>query len=241
MMPDTIKILGIVTLVFIVIVSMDALGVFTQLFMMGEPAIRDLVKDQYPEYDADIEFVENCTICNGSTCKTYPGPCWKISVITEGDNEKTFVQMLMDAGGGVIDRSENPCVEWWCDAVPCRHVYSEQTDDVLAQYTNMDCGTADSTCDPGFGKCRSCLTGQDCVAEILTASPTQTIYRFEVLGTGEYADIDKDELMCRIFSRGSMIFIGSMGISECGSMMYGNTQCYDGSCDFVPEFDLIPN
>lgn len=239
-MPDIAKVLGALTVVFLAVVAMDMAGLFRQVVIMNEPNIRDAVEERYPDADVMTEFLENCTICDENGCRTYPGPCWRINAIIDGENGTALVDMLMDAAGNVLESSEGPCTEWWCDATPCRYRYTEESEGVSTEYTNMDCSEPEITCDPHYERCRPCIAGEGCVSRTVTTSPTEATYRYEVITTGEHAVIDTEELVCRIYSRGNMIFSEDMGVEGCGSLMYDNTQCQDGACDFVPEFDLIP-
>jgi hypothetical protein len=235
-----VKILVVVTILFLGIFLMDTFGVFRAFMEMNEPNIRDAAEDLYPEYkDIDTELLDVCEICDESGCRTYPGPCWKITMIIEGEEGSTLVEMVMDAGGSVIDKKETACIWWWCEAEQCRYVYDEQTLDVLSEYTNMDCEDQE-VCDSEYEACRSCLEGPECVGRIITASPSEITYTYEVLGTGEAAVIDNNELVCRIISRGNLLFEQAMDIGSCGDLIYDNTECYNGSCDFVPGFELIP-
>ena len=238
-MHGLIKILGIITLVFIIIVAMDTFGVWRAMFSVGEYGIREIIDEEYPDSDTSVVFTENCTICDSSGCRTYPDPCWKIRIITESGNGTDLTQILMDDSGGKKDSSTEPCTAWWCDADPCRYSYKEQSGDCETTYTNNDCGSSELSCDPQHERCRLCETGQECVATTVTTEPNLVTYIFEVLRTGEYAVIDTSENICRIYSRGDLILSSAMDPESCGSMMFDNTMCYDGVCDFVPEFDLI--
>jgi hypothetical protein len=239
-MPGVVRILGIVTVAFLAVVAMDTLGVFRHIFLMSEPGIRDSIEDEYPDGDAMVDFLENCTICDENGCRTYPGPCWRATVVVEGENGTSVVEMLMDAMGNVLEKSESPCTEWWCEAVPCRYTYTKVSGGISTEYTNHDCSEPEIACDSAYGRCRACLAGEDCISRVVTASPSETTYMYEVITTGERAVIDTEELVCRIYSRGNVVFSEGMDVGECGSLMYDNTRCYDGICDFVPEFALIP-
>jgi hypothetical protein len=238
-MAGIIKILGVLTLVFIIFVAMDSLGIWRGLFSIGENGIRDLIEDEYPDADPNIEYTENCTICDDLGCRTYPEPCWKITIITEGEEGLDLTDILMDDSGEEKDKSTRPCTEWWCDAPPCRYTYSEESEGIEVSYTNSDCKTNDLSCDSQYKKCRSCQEGPECIATTVISEPGKTTYIFEILQTGEYAEIDSIEGVCRIYSRGSLIHSQSMDYQSCGSLMSDNTACYEGTCDFVPGFDLI--
>ena len=239
-MPRAIKIMGIITVAFLGLFLMDSLGIWDFLASLSEPTIRDMLDDKYPDDEIDVEFLKNCTICDDSGCRTYPGPCYKVIIIQEGDEGLNVTEMLMDPVGEVLDSNTRPCTEWWCDAEPCRLAYTEQIDDTLYQYTNMDCDPPNITCDSEYEKCRTCLLGADCVSRMVALSPDETIHSFEISSTGEKSEISETELICRIYSRGNKIYEEAMGVEECGSMMYDYTSCQLGQCDYVPEFDLLP-
>jgi hypothetical protein len=240
MSKTVLKIMVIITIIFLAFLVTDAFDVLRQLMLMNEPNIRDAIEEEYPDYDADIEFLENCTICDDYGCRTYPGPCWKATLIIEGENGTKIVEVLMDNAGEVIDRNERDCLEWWCDAAPCRYSYTEYTDETTSEYINSDCPEPGEVCDQELEHCRQCSEGWECISKSATITQGKTTYRFGVLGTGEYAMIDTSELVCTIQSRGGMIFSQPMTVSECETLMLDNTRCYDGTCDFVPEFALIP-
>ena len=236
-MMTAIKLIGL--LVFIIVISAIILNI--GLIIPGRDIsradIEDIISDKYPDSDADIEYLEECTVCDSSGCATYPSPCWRITVIIRGDEGSSIVDMIMDSSGGEQDSRTSPCTEWWCDADPCRYTYSEEDGGITTEYTNRDCGS--SVCDQEHERCRDCQAGFECIATVTTTGSGVVAYRFEVLGTGEHAGIDGTEKVCRIYSRGAMIFSEPMEVEECGSLMKDNTECFEGSCDFVPGFALI--
>jgi hypothetical protein len=229
-----------VTLIIIALMAAALAGLLNPLFAMNEPAIRQIIDDTYPDSDPDVEFTENCTICDEQGCRIHPGPCWKIQIITEEDDGSSLVSIIMDTGGGTRDTTTVPCTEWWCEATRCRFSYSEQSEGVTMGYNNFDCEGEHTICDATHQRCRSCLEGLDCLASITQSGPSGTTYRTEVLGTGEYSEISSSELVCRIFSRGNKIFEGPTTIGECQDMVSRNLFCNEGSCDFAPDFEILP-
>jgi hypothetical protein len=239
-MPSVVKVLGIVTLVFLFIVVADTLDLLNYILSLNAPNIRNKIQEQYPDSDPDLEFVENCTICDDDGCRTYPGPCWKATFVIETEEGLQIVEALMDALGETVDKKVYPCIYWWCEANPCRYTYTEQVGNSNVEYINNDCFEPDIVCDSQFEKCRPCSANSECIATTITTEPGKTTYVYEVLGTGESATIDTVELVCRIRSRGSNLHHESSDVNGCRSLMTGNTMCIDGGCDFVPEFTLIP-
>lgn len=239
-MPSAIKILGIVTLIFLVIVIADTLDLWKYILSLNEPNIRNAIQDQYPDADPDLELVENCTICDEDGCRTYPGPCWNATFVIEGENGTEIVEALVDTDGDIIDKKTYPCTAWWCEENPCRYTYSEQAGTSSIEYTNRDCQEPYLVCDSQFERCKPCEADYECIATTITTEPGKTNYVFEVLGTGETATIDSVELECRIRSRGNSLHHESSDVNGCKTLMTDNTVCIDGECDFVPGFTLIP-
>lgn len=234
-------VLGILTITFIALVALDSLGIFSLFGTVNEDYINNLLEDEFPDGEINTVFNENCTICDDSGCRTYPGPCWKITVITEGeDGTLTVTEMVMDESGAILEKSERPCVEWWCDAQECSYKYSIIVDDLQTEFTNYGCPDL-GICDQEYGKCRPCEEGSECVFMTWKSGSESSSYRFEVIGTGEHAELDDEEMVCRIMSRGTLLYSETVSDpSECGGLMYDNTACFDGACDFVPGFDILP-
>jgi len=233
------KVLGIITAVFIVFLLSDMFGIWGIIFPLDEAGIRNMLENEYPDSDTNINFTENCTICDERGCRTYKDPCWKIRILTETDGDIQLTDILMSEGGGIIEKRSRPCTDWWCTAPSCRYTYTESSEGLSFSYTNRDCGTTELSCDAEYGRCRPCRTGDECISSIAITGANNVTHIFEVLRTGEYALIDSTEGRCKIYSRGELIFSKSMDAGSCGSMMYKNTECYNGICDFVPQFNLI--
>ena len=238
-MRVAIKVAAVVIIIAAALLAAYSAGLLKGLFSIGEDGIRDIIDDQYPESEPDVDYVENCMVCDGNGCRTYPGPCWKVTIIEETESGYESTEILMDDSGNAKDKGTTPCEGWWCSAEPCRYSYTEQSSGVTESYTNWGCDSGLS-CDAEHQRCRDCWVGSECIATVTTSSGGVVTYRFELMRTGEYAEMTSTEGICRIYSRGELIFSESMQPEECGSLMKDNTQCYDGVCDFVPEFDLIP-
>jgi hypothetical protein len=242
-MPSKTAILGIITLVFIAIVLIDAFGLWRYAITLDEPRVRDLVTDRYPGSDPRMEYMENCTICDPSgTCYVHWRPCWNISFLIEGEDgmvEETG-DMVVDEGGEILEEEVSPCLDWWCDATPCRYTYTGQSGDTSLEYTNRDCQAPNITCDCTHERCRECWTSGDCLATVTGTSPTNMTYTFEVLGTGEYGIIDNRDFMCNITFEGDILFSNTTDIETCGLIVSSFARCIGGACDFVPEFAIIP-
>jgi hypothetical protein len=207
--------------------------------LMNDDGIREIVGREFPDSDAEIIYTENCTVCDGLECRNYPGPCWKVDIISETGDGLDVTSMLFDGMGNELDRGTRPCTEWWCTAEQCVYSYSVTEGDTSISYTNTGCGSQEMSCDQSVNRCRPCIEGNECIGITVLTEPGREIHKYEVLMTGEYAEIDSSEGLCRIYSRGGLIFSELMDVESCGSMITENTACYDGSCDYVPKFDLL--
>ncbi len=219
---------------------LDYTGTLSSFFAIDEQGVRDILESQYPDSDPIINQTDNCTICSEEGCRDYGSPCWRVMVITGDNQSKQVTEMIMGTSGSIESSETRPCTGWWCGADPCDYIRTESQGDATMTYTNSDCGSSELSCDPYYERCRQCELGSECVAVIETSLDGSSTYRYEVLRTGEHAEISEAEGICRIYSRGSHIHQEPMSPEECGSLMRDNTACYDGTCDFVPGFDLIP-
>ena len=238
-MVTLLKILLAATILFASVFILDTTGVFTYLFMASEDTIADMMEEEHPDANIDIDLQENCTICDESGCRTYPGPCWEITVIEEEESGLVVTDMILDAAGSVIEEQSRPCVEWWCDAESCSYTRTETIDDVVNEFTNSDCPDG-MICEQEHEKCRPCNTGSECIFRIIKFGEDSVFSSFEVHGTGEKAEINDLDLVCRISSRGAVIHEQPLTMEECGNLMYEHTACTDGACDYAPAFTLLP-
>ncbi len=240
-MPSKTTLLGIITMAFIIFMAMDMLGTWRYAVVLDEPGIRDLVTERYPGADPGMEYMEECVVCDSSgVCRVHWRPCWNISFLVEGEEGPEEVGMMVDEGGEILEESAGPCLEWWCEATPCRYTYTEQAGDSSFEYINEDCQPSEIACDPDYGRCRECWTSDDCLGMVAETNFSLVTYTFDVLGTGEHGIIDSQSLLCNISFEGDILFSNSTDIETCQLIVSSFARCVGGACDFVPELALIP-
>ena len=240
-MPSKTTVLGIITLIFLIFVAMDMLGIWRYAIVLDEPRIRDLVTERYPGADPGIEYMDDCVVCDSSgNCHVHWRPCWNISFLVEGEEGVDTVDMLVDEGGSILQEDSKPCLEWWCEATPCRYIYTEQAGDSSFEYINEDCQLPEIACDPNYERCRECWIPTDCLGEVTETNSSLVTYTFDVLGTGEHGIIDNQDLVCNITFEGDILFSNTTDIETCRLIVSSFARCVGGVCDFVPEFALIP-
>ncbi len=232
------------TLGILIIIIIAAAGIYLQYGYQGEPLtepqVKDIVKDRYPgvaDDDISASHQDNCTVCDESGC-TVIEDCWTAN-FTEGG---MIHSIILDGGsGGIVGDEQNPCTEWWCDAVDCVYFYREIIPNGSKSYYNTGCGGSTPVCDEGYEKCRECWTTDECVSKTITsmAIPEETVYRYDVIETGSWGTINDTAYYCEVYDDGGRVFYNQTTIEECETIIEHWSRCY-GVCDFEPEYGLIP-
>ncbi|UCD07470.1 MAG: hypothetical protein JSW41_00595 [Candidatus Aenigmatarchaeota archaeon] len=225
----------------ILIIIIAVVGIYIQYGYPQEPITesqaKNIIKDKYPEIgDDDIttSYEDNCTVCDESGCRMLED-CWTANFTIGGTNYGVIID---GKSGKIVEESESPCTEWWCDAEDCVYFYKEIIPNGSKSYYNTGCINPEPTCDQQYEKCRECQASGDCTRKIITKT-NETIYYYEIIDANAWGSINDTSFYCRIVDEGDEIFYNQTTVEECESIMVAWSRCY-GWCDFEPSFGLIP-
>jgi hypothetical protein len=231
----------------LIIVIIALAGMYLQYGYQGEPLtepqVRDIIKEKYPGVaDSDIEtqYEENCTVCDVSGCRILEN-CWKAN-FTDGGMMHSAVIDGSSGGGGIVEETENPCTEWWCDAPECTYFYKEIIPNGSKSYYNAGCGVPEPVCDEGYEKCRECYTPTECVRKTITTmtNPNETTNYYEVIGADAWGSINTTSLYCLVYDEDEMVFYNQTTLELCETIIMLWSKCGNGVCDFEPVYGMIP-
>lgn len=227
--------------VVLVIVIIAAVGIYIQYGQPHEPltesGLKDIIKERYPDVgDSDISVIQkdNCTICDFLGCRTIEN-CWVANFTI---NQTTHGVVVDGGSGGVVQETEAPCTEWWCSAEPCVYFYREIISGGSRSYYNTGCNNPEPVCDQQYERCRVCENPEECIRRTITETEG-TSYHYDIVGADAWGEINDTLYFCIIFDEGSEVFYNQTTIEECEFIISQWSRCY-GSCDFKPEFGLIP-
>jgi hypothetical protein len=229
--------------VMVLIIVVAAIGFYlTFLYFpepVTEPRLKEMVKERFPDAaDGDIStsYENDCRVCDDTGCRNTGSPCWKANY-TDGQTTHAFV---VDSNtGSIVQESQNPCTEWWCTAQPCTYFYREIIPNGTVSHYNTGCDSPAPVCDQDYEKCRECSNPGECIRKTVTKELNETAYLYEVVGADAWGSINDTQLYCRIFDEGGEVFYNSTTIELCEEIMSSWSKCY-GTCDFRPDFGMIP-
>ncbi len=225
----------------ILIIIIAVIGIYLQYGYPQEPITesqaKNIIKDKYPEIgDDDIttSYEDNCTVCDESGCRMLED-CWTANFTIGGTNYGVIID---GKSGQIVEESESPCTEWWCDAEDCVYFYQEIIPNGSKSYYNTGCTNPEPTCDQQYEKCRECQSFSDCIRKTITKT-NETVYYYEIIDANAWGSINDTSFYCNIVDEGDGIFYNQTTVEECESIMVAWSKCY-GWCDFEPSFGLIP-
>lgn len=235
------------TLGILVIIIIAAAGIYLQYGYLGEPItepqVKDIIKDKYPNADDGnimTTYEENCTICDSAGCYELDD-CWTAE-FAEGGIIHSVMGGSGQDGGGVIVEEDNPCTEWWCDAVDCVYFYKEIIPNGSKSYYNTGCSNPTPVCDEGYEKCKACDSPNECIRKTITDLPTinETVYHYDIIDANSWGEINITEYMCMIYDDGGEVFYNQSTVEQCETIMLLWSKCGNGICDFEPVYGMIP-